>query len=709
MDPQQHHRGAPSYRGLPGSSLQRQLEDRRPGSAAPEQKQQNTGRLQASSMPPTCYNCKQGKRIDKPLFACSKCGKHFHSACHRPLPKDSRDWTCKKCHSKEPKSRYHEAGSTSSSLSTRNSTPTLQQPPAPAHTAHSMARNGPIPSTGSADSVDYVLPSLPCAYSGCKAMTSSGLQIICDYHIKLLDRAPGQTASPPIGEAQEPAPHHETNTRVLPILRRKTAPTASKAARSSATPIAQSPAQSSRVYSPQQTQQGINSNGPIVQTTPGSATTTQEHANKKVRLNGTEPDFRLNGHYSSQLDNKTTPGQPLQRLHNGVNGINGAHHQPFPVNFAGRPYQARSADPPSRPEPTRSFSGTNGYVPGAGAMANGYRSASVGHTVGQRPQGAAGSTSMNSAPGQTNQHAGEHRSGFWFASQWDKANPSGLPGWPLKANGTHQVSDRAEPPTRQAYVSAEKTKDGLVQIRGVSYSSATFSKPHAEPHRTQNGLQRPQSLEPKASASSTMPSVQPQSTSGEAQQARTPAGPLSEHPAAITGQTKVAPQADSQSRKGQDLDDIDLDSWIYNQEGASAPPPGLSLVPKKEMPAPHADPHYGHIDPRTHWSRERSQAWHAAKQKEIKERGGRKANCGKAAERLAKQRKTSGEKEEDTAREEVRENELWLRALQWVEKCDKQDWEKDKEASRQREIQEQLEADAAGRSGAATAARNKRR
>ncbi|KAL1902913.1 hypothetical protein Sste5346_000825 [Sporothrix stenoceras] len=48
---------------------------------------------------------------------------------------------------------------------------------------------------------------------------------------------------------------------------------------------------------------------------------------------------------------------------------------------------------------------------------------------------------------------------------------------------------------------------------------------------------------------------------------------------------------------------------------------------------------YAHIDPRVHWTRARPKDWHDAKQKEIKARGGRKANFGKAAQRAAAARR----------------------------------------------------------------------
>ena len=39
-------------------------------------------------MPPVCKSCKNGAKPDQPLFKCVVCHKHFHSACHRPHPKE---------------------------------------------------------------------------------------------------------------------------------------------------------------------------------------------------------------------------------------------------------------------------------------------------------------------------------------------------------------------------------------------------------------------------------------------------------------------------------------------------------------------------------------------------------------------------------------------------------------------------------------------
>lgn len=100
-----------------------------------------------------------------------------------------------------------------------------------------------------------------------------------------------------------------------------------------------------------------------------------------------------------------------------------------------------------------------------------------------------------------------------------------------------------------------------------------------------------------------------------------------------------------------------LDAYVYNQDGAAEAPPGVLVPSEAEMAAARARAEatasaassslypsppsyiYAHIDPRIHWMRPRPASWHKAKQAEIRSRGGRKANFGKAAQRMAEQRR----------------------------------------------------------------------
>ncbi len=130
-----------------------------------------------------------------------------------------------------------------------------------------------------------------------------------------------------------------------------------------------------------------------------------------------------------------------------------------------------------------------------------------------------------------------------------------------------------------------------------------------------------------------------------------------------------------------------LDSWIYRQEGAASPPPGLDLelpVPESQT-APTPNPSrsqqfFARIDPRIHWTRPQSDAWLEAKQQEIKARGSRRARMGKVAERMAELRKKGAAAAvEDDVPEKFEGNKDWMRAKKWFDECDKRRWEEDKE------------------------------
>jgi len=144
-----------------------------------------------------------------------------------------------------------------------------------------------------------------------------------------------------------------------------------------------------------------------------------------------------------------------------------------------------------------------------------------------------------------------------------------------------------------------------------------------------------------------------------------------------------------------------LESWIYSQEGAPPPPRGaqVSPVPPRARGDGRDTAFFAAINPLTHWTRERSAAWMEAKQREIKERGGRKAQMGRVAERMAEQRRKDGgtRAADDRLPERIRNDPDWMLAMAWFDQCDKAQWEADKEAARQLEIQQQLEREAGSR------------
>ncbi|KAH6840760.1 hypothetical protein B0I37DRAFT_357613 [Chaetomium sp. MPI-CAGE-AT-0009] len=138
----------------------------------------------------------------------------------------------------------------------------------------------------------------------------------------------------------------------------------------------------------------------------------------------------------------------------------------------------------------------------------------------------------------------------------------------------------------------------------------------------------------------------------------------------------------SQFPKPKEIDTARFDALIYSQPGASSPPPGIDLTPANpppptksttstatETPAetqPQDEPLYLDIDPRIHWPQAHSAAWHAAKRAEMRARGNRKANFGRAAQSLRRQQQREAQRREpfeDALPEKMAENPAWVRAL----------------------------------------------
>ena len=141
-------------------------------------------------------------------------------------------------------------------------------------------------------------------------------------------------------------------------------------------------------------------------------------------------------------------------------------------------------------------------------------------------------------------------------------------------------------------------------------------------------------------------------------------------------------------KQKKEIDVSRFDALIYSQPGASTPPPGLDINPldppssatanpkepaqpkataTKDQANPADEPLFADIDPRIHWPQPHSAAWHAAKQAEIRARGGRKANFGRAAHSLRRQlrQQSAGRARpfEDSLPDKILDNPAWVRAL----------------------------------------------
>ncbi|KAI3393805.1 hypothetical protein diail_3626 [Diaporthe ilicicola] len=128
---------------------------------------------------------------------------------------------------------------------------------------------------------------------------------------------------------------------------------------------------------------------------------------------------------------------------------------------------------------------------------------------------------------------------------------------------------------------------------------------------------------------------------------------------------RTPPLEKQRQRLAESHDISALDRLIYGQNGSSQPPPGVR-EPAEHEPHKRENVFYGHIDPRTHWTRPHSDEWYEKKEQEIKARGGRKANFGKAAQRMREQRLKEGPDEwEQNLPERVRTDEAWLSAMRY--------------------------------------------
>lgn len=136
---------------------------------------------------------------------------------------------------------------------------------------------------------------------------------------------------------------------------------------------------------------------------------------------------------------------------------------------------------------------------------------------------------------------------------------------------------------------------------------------------------------------------------------------------------RTPPLEKQRRRLVEEADTSVLDAFIYSQQGSSQfPPPGVERQLHHQEPAEPPEPKkqgnlfLAHMDPRTHRSRPHSNEWYRKKEEEIKARGGRKANFGKAVQRMKHQRQQeTRESFEASLPDRVRQNEDWVAALAW--------------------------------------------
>lgn len=98
--------------------------------------------------------------------------------------------------------------------------------------------------------------------------------------------------------------------------------------------------------------------------------------------------------------------------------------------------------------------------------------------------------------------------------------------------------------------------------------------------------------------------------------------------------------AEHRARLFQSFDQASFDSVFYGQEDACTPPAGITATERRGTPPPLGEDNrlYLPLDPRIHWPRSWTDEWYEAKMREIRARGGRKANWGRATERMRERR-----------------------------------------------------------------------
>lgn len=175
-------------------------------------------------------------------------------------------------------------------------------------------------------------------------------------------------------------------------------------------------------------------------------------------------------------------------------------------------------------------------------------------------------------------------------------------------------------------------------------------------------LQRNGSLERITSKTSPPAKVTP-TTTNPGQTERVSSSPRSK----LKAITRVPPLEKQRQSIVQKKEASSLDTFVYTQSCTSQPPPGGGPIKCSELKQQESVL-YAPLDPRTHRMRPHSEAWYEQKEVEIRARGGRKANFGKAAQRMKLQRLKDGPQNfEAVLPDRVLQNENWVSALRWFD------------------------------------------
>ncbi|KAK3296833.1 uncharacterized protein B0H64DRAFT_110503 [Chaetomium fimeti] len=616
---------------------------------------------------PRCRRCKESAALDKPLFKCIHCGRCYHSACHRPHPQGLiTNWVCKRClagQEGQVKRRrlYHDnsllssrAASPSSASSSLDSFRRTRMSPS------TTAAINPSSSFTSHRSGDSTGPSIiNCSFTGCPAKIDGSRQILCEAHLQVFSKsdkngdsgqANGTHATQgPTGTSDSPfRPLSATNPRKLlpetdkdrPITMRKTAGNppqldAQQLRPKHSTPLSRGGSTSfppsSRPLAPR----------PPANSPPASPGCLRdgESARKRHKLSpspGHSPGSRVNG---------AVPLEPVRSPQSSRRASNLS-----PQAGRAREKEAKGWPKPSSRHPVR-------RVPvGLSSL----------RFIGGPEEPTPGVLSEQSSSGLNGSAGNVHR----------------------RSSGGSELSPDGE------------TKDYFGRKRSSAASSTTL---------TESLDSFGQARRPSEPSNGKSNKTRPEEKGLDAQ---TPHGPFqangiaSSKPPARKMHVPIRPAPmpktqPAQLPKPKKIDTARFDALIYSQPGASSPPPGIDLTPTNPPPPPpplpqsqpqpstkqpttntapepappetqpQDEPLYLAIDPRVHWPQAHSAAWHAAKRAEMRARGNRKANFGRAAQSLLRRRRrreageAGGQQQpfEESLPEKMAENPAWVRAL----------------------------------------------
>ncbi|KAL1838231.1 hypothetical protein VTJ49DRAFT_2929 [Mycothermus thermophilus] len=484
--------------------------------------------------------------------------------------------------------------------------------------------------------------TIRCSYPECLAKVEKR-QVLCDDHLGAAAQndsrqsfaqvrriLPALAPTPTNGlNAARPNPAFvKSGNHVLPpmegktpIVRRKTAAPPPRIKPQQPTPKASTPTSrddstSSRSPPPPVSRPSVHSPPP----SPRPAD--EEPPRKRPRLSSTpdqSPKTRLSGVTpGQQAATRPASGESQLQSHNAPSELRGFEQHSSPRSGKQRPKEGKAAPRQSSQTFMRRLPpefATLRFIDGPGtcppAAPPDEARSGVNGIAGTSPRPGSGSSELSSISGFENSPF--ERDVRTSGSSSGRIGPEDLPRPSLKPTSIPDEHPPASPPQREGLLSTQN---------GYGPFQFSFSSSQPPPQKIQLSIRPP--------------------------------------PIAETWKSRIP--------KPKEIDSARFDALVYSQSDAASPPPDVDPT-AASPPAPKAtqlkdEPLYLDIDPRIHWPQPHSQAWHAAKQAEIRARGKRKANFGRAAQSLRKQlRQQDAGSFEETLPEKIQENPAWVRML----------------------------------------------